>query len=52
MKQLALLGASGHGKVVADAALAATIFHYGEFTIAETKQRLGKSGLLMREATD
>jgi cyclase len=36
----------------ADAALAATIFHYGEFTIAETKQRLGKSGLLMREATD
>jgi cyclase len=36
----------------ADAALAATIFHYGEFTIAETKLRLEKRGLLMREATD
>lgn len=36
----------------ADAALAATIFHYGQFTIAQTKEQLAKSDLLMREATD
>lgn len=36
----------------ADAALAATIFHYGEFTIAETKQQLLKRDFKMREAHD
>ena len=36
----------------ADAALAATIFHYGEFTIADTKKRLAARDLLMREAVD
>ena len=36
----------------ADAALAATIFHYGEFTIAETKQQLLRRDLKMREAHD
>ena len=36
----------------ADAALAATIFHYGEFTIADAKQRLAERDLLMREAHD
>ena len=36
----------------ADAALAATIFHYGEFTIAETKRQLARRGLRMREAHD
>ncbi|MEX2430618.1 MAG: imidazole glycerol phosphate synthase subunit HisF [Dehalococcoidia bacterium] len=34
----------------ADAALAATIFHYGEFTIAQTKQVLASRGLRVREA--
>jgi cyclase len=32
----------------ADAALAATIFHYGEFTIAQTKELLSKRNLPMR----
>jgi cyclase len=36
----------------ADAALAATIFHYGDFTIAETKQQLLKRNFKMREAHD
>ena len=36
----------------ADAALAATIFHYGEFTIAETKRQLRKRDFKMREAHD
>ena len=34
----------------ADAALAATIFHFGEFTIAETKERLARRELPMRRA--
>ncbi|MEX2598493.1 MAG: imidazole glycerol phosphate synthase subunit HisF [Dehalococcoidia bacterium] len=37
--------AGGH----ADAALAATIFHYGEFTIAQTKRVLASHGLHIRE---
>ncbi len=36
----------------ANAALAATIFHYGEFTIAETKRQLRKRDFKMREAHD
>ena len=36
----------------ANAALAATIFHYGEFTIAETKRQLRKRHFKMREAHD
>jgi cyclase len=36
----------------ADAALAATIFHFGEFTIADTKKTIAKHNLLMREAHD
>jgi len=36
----------------ADAALAASIFHFGQFSIAETKQELAKKNLLMREAHD
>jgi cyclase len=36
----------------ADAALAASIFHYGDYTIAQTKERLAKDDLLMRDATD
>ncbi|WP_432799149.1 imidazole glycerol phosphate synthase subunit HisF [Poriferisphaera sp. WC338] len=32
----------------ADAALAASIFHYGEYTIQETKEYLAKAGLPMR----
>ncbi|MEM9915511.1 MAG: imidazole glycerol phosphate synthase subunit HisF [Planctomycetota bacterium] len=32
----------------ADAALAASIFHYGEYTIAETKQALADAGLPVR----
>ncbi len=36
----------------ADAALAASIFHFGHFSIAETKQELVKRNLLMREAHD
>jgi cyclase len=36
----------------ADAALAATIFHFGEFTIADTKKAIAKRDLLMREAHD
>ncbi|MEM1447399.1 MAG: HisA/HisF-related TIM barrel protein, partial [Planctomycetota bacterium] len=33
----------------ADAALAASIFHYGEYTIAETKQALADAGLPVRQ---
>jgi imidazole glycerol-phosphate synthase subunit HisF len=36
----------------ADAALAASIFHFGEFSIAETKQALAAKSLNMREAHD
>ncbi len=36
----------------ADAALAASIFHFGQFSIAETKQAIAKKNLLMREAHD
>ena len=36
----------------ADAALAASIFHYGDYTIAQTKERLAQDDLLMRDATD
>ena len=32
----------------ADAALAASIFHYGEYTIAETKQHLADAGVAVR----
>ena len=34
----------------ADAALAASIFHYGEYTIAQTKQYLIDAGLPIRAA--
>ncbi len=34
----------------ADAALAASIFHYGEFTVAETKRQMAAAGLPVREA--
>ena len=40
----------GPGGGHADAALAASIFHYGEFSVAETKRRLAERGLPMREA--
>lgn len=36
----------------ADAALAASIFHFGEFSIADTKQELAGRNLNMREAHD
>jgi cyclase len=32
----------------ADAALAASIFHYGEYTIAQTKQYLADAGVAVR----
>ncbi len=32
----------------ADAVLAASIFHFGEHTVAEAKQELTKAGLLVR----
>jgi cyclase len=32
----------------ADAALAASIFHFGEFTIAETKQIMRDAGVAVR----
>jgi len=35
-------------KTRADAALAASIFHYGEYTIAQTKQTLAKAGVAVR----
>ncbi len=44
----ALSDSPGGGR--ADAALAASIFHYGEFTVAETKRQLAERGLPMREA--
>jgi cyclase len=34
----------------ADAVLAASIFHYGEFTIAQAKERMRAAGIEMREA--
>ena len=40
----------GPGGGGADAALAASIFHYGEFTVAETKRQLAARGLPVREA--
>lgn len=36
----------------ADAALAASIFHFGEFSIADTKQELARRDLNMRKAHD
>jgi cyclase len=36
----------------ADAALAASIFHFGQFSIADTKRELARKHLLMREAHD
>ena len=41
----------GPGGGRADAALAASIFHYGEFTVAETKRQMAAAGLPVREAT-
>ena len=41
----------GPGGGGADAALAASIFHYGEFTVAETKRQMAAAGLPVREAT-
>jgi cyclase len=38
----------GPGK--ADAALAASIFHFGEFTIQETKQEMARRGIAVRLA--
>ena len=35
----------------ADAALAASIFHYGTFTIAQAKARLAQAGVPIRETT-
>jgi cyclase len=32
----------------ADAVLAASIFHYGEFTVAQAKQQLARDGLCVR----
>ena len=32
----------------ADAVLAASIFHYGEYTIAEAKERLSQAGIIVR----
>lgn len=40
----------GPGGGRADAALAASIFHYGEFTVAETKRQMAAAGLPVREA--
>lgn len=34
----------------ADAVLAASIFHFGEFTITQAKQRLSESGIIVRPA--
>jgi cyclase len=36
----------------ADAALAASIFHYGQYTIAETKQYLTEQGVRVRPAAE
>ena len=33
----------------ADAVLAASIFHFGEFTIGETKQYLSQRGVIIRQ---
>lgn len=41
----------GPGGGRADAALAASIFHYGEFTVAEAKRQMAAAGLPVREAT-
>jgi imidazole glycerol-phosphate synthase subunit HisF len=35
----------------ADAVLAASIFHYGEYTIAEAKERLSQAGITVRPAS-
>ncbi len=40
----------GPGGGRADAALAASIFHYGEFTVAEAKRQMAARGLPVREA--
>ena len=36
------------GKGKADAVLAASIFHFGEFTVADVKDYLGKHGIPVR----
>jgi cyclase len=36
----------------ASAALAASIFHYGEFTIAQTKDFLAQQGIVVRRASN
>ena len=46
MEHLAEAVTDGH----ADAALAASIFHYGQYSIADTKRLLGARGILVREA--
>ena len=46
MEHLAEAVTDGH----ADAALAASIFHYGQHSIADTKRLLGARGILVREA--
>ena len=38
----------GSDRVVSDAALAASVFHYGEIEISELKKELAKQGLNMR----
>jgi cyclase len=41
-----LVSAINHGR--ADAVLAASIFHYGTFSVAEAKQRLAAAGIPVR----
>jgi cyclase len=35
----------------ADAVLAASIFHFGEFTITQAKHRMAESGIIVRPAS-
>jgi cyclase len=35
----------------ADAVLAASIFHFGEFTVAQAKQRMLDAGIIVRPAS-
>jgi imidazole glycerol-phosphate synthase subunit HisF len=41
----------GLTKGKADAALAASIFHYGEYTIRETKKYLSERGVVVRQCS-
>ena len=34
--------------MLADAVLAASIFHYGEYTVAQAKQRMAERGITVR----